>query len=354
TRYGWPRRPWYADSRPPAAGALQHACRFSNLLSFFNQQIDRNQIDALPEDVYRRQMVDCPCCTPAEYSAVLDNYRHQLEALADWCDKLDALLIVVTPPSNLGSFPPNRSYLAATASAAEREAFRRDFLAACSREEQSPGEAEPDFRRLLAEQPLFAESHFRLARMLERQGKFDEAELHFSRARDLDGMPLRCPTDFAAAANEVCRRHPRALWVDGSDVFRRLSPHGIADDHLMHDAQHPKLRGYIELAKEVLDQLRARRALGLPEGVAPPVQLSQCVEHFGIERSHWEQACTLSAQFYEAVAGLRYAPDVLLRRSEDYRAAARRIAAGDRPEEVEVLGLASWSDRPAAGNGRSD
>jgi tetratricopeptide (TPR) repeat protein len=340
TRYGWPRRPWhYADTRSLATVVLERVSSFSKVVFFANQRIEQNRIDALPDEAYQRDLVDSPCCTTVEYAAVLSDYRKRLSALADWCDQFGAVFIMVVPPSNLGSFPPNRSYLASETPAAERDAFRRAFLAACAREEDAPADAESDFRQLLAEQPRFAELHFRLARLLERREAFDEAAEHYRRARDCDGMPLRCPSDFATAAGEVCRQHPQAIFVDGDEVFRQLSMHGIADDHLMHDAQHPNLRGYLGLAKEVLRKLAASRAFGLPEDADPDVDLAESIEHFGIERPQWEQACVRSAQFYEGVAGLRYAPDVLVQRSEDYRAAARRIAAGEPPEDVEILGL---------------
>ena len=61
------------------------------------------------------------------------------------------------------------------------------------------------FRELIEVQPRFAESHYRLARLLERAGTPDEAYLHYVAARDLDGYPMRCLTVFQDVYRDVAR-----------------------------------------------------------------------------------------------------------------------------------------------------
>ena len=114
----------------------------------------------------------------------------------------------------------------------------------------------------------------------------------------------------------------------------------------MHDAQHPTLRGHFALGQDAIKQLAARQVFGWPKDFEPrELTLADCIEQFHIDRSRWEAACTSSALFYEAVAGLRYDPDVLVRRSIEYREAARRIAAGEPPDEVGIVGLEVAEDR---------
>ena len=346
-RFGWPRVVrHYADSKPGSAALIEHVRAVSAILRLLDRAIDLNQVDALPSVALKRELIDVPCCTPAEYARVLGNYHSRLDELAEYCEQAGTVLVVVLPPCNLGGFPPNRSYLAAETVPAERQAFARAFLAAAELEQADPASAEAEFRRLVAEQPLFAEAHFRLARQFERRGSFDEAESHYRLARDFDGMPLRCPGDFLDAARDVCRRHPNAVLVDGPEVFRRLSPQGIANDHLMHDAQHPTLQGHLALAEDALVQLAARRALGWPASIeAPKIDAAECVEHFGINSGNWQRACVYTAQFFEAIAGLRYDPELLVRRSEEYHKAAQRIAEGESPDEVGITGLGIDAER---------
>ena len=56
---------------------------------------------------------------------------------------------------------------------------------------------------LLKSQPGFAETHFRLGLLLERAGAWDEAYEHFVKARNLDGLPIRCTTAFQDVYHEV-------------------------------------------------------------------------------------------------------------------------------------------------------
>ena len=68
------------------------------------------------------------------------------------------------------------------------------------------------YAAILERHPGFAEAHFRLARLLERQGRVTEAGRHYLAALDHDGLPIRCPAPFRAAYEEVATpapsRHP--------------------------------------------------------------------------------------------------------------------------------------------------
>ena len=74
------------------------------------------------------------------------------------------------PGSNDGSFEPNRSVLAASATADERAEFTRKFEEVRATEEVSPRGAITAYRLLVRQHPEFAESHYRLARLLAANG----------------------------------------------------------------------------------------------------------------------------------------------------------------------------------------
>ena len=162
------------------------------------------------------------------------------------------------------SSPTARSCQSQTAKA-EREAFAREFLAARALEASGPARAPESYRALLAWQPGFAETHYRLAVLLEREGAWEEAYEQFVRARDLDGLPVRCVSSFQDVYREVAVRHDCVL-VDGQALFHEIGVHGLLDDHLFVDAMHPTLKGHVALAQAVLDAIGARGALGLPRG----------------------------------------------------------------------------------------
>ena len=110
-------------------------------------------------------------------------------------------------------------------------------------------------------------------------------------------VPLRCPTDFREAFRSVARRH-QAVLIDGPELLARLSPHGILDDQLFHDAQHVNLTGYVALAQDILEQLHQRRAFGWPESTpVPRIELEECPRHFELDAEKWAEVCERSSNF---------------------------------------------------------
>jgi hypothetical protein len=342
-RYGWWRNVGhYAGERPERPRrerGLDALARCLSLCALIAETLDRHRVDIPPPAGITRALVDHPTVTPQTYATLRTDFRRRLEATAAYCAQIGALPLLIVPPANDAGFEPNRSVLAPATQPAERSAFARAFLEARREEARRPSQAALRYRGLLDRHPEFAEAHFRLARLLERAGQAGEARRHYEQARDLDGFPLRCPTDFQQAYHEVAARH-RAVLVDGPRIFRRLSAEGAPDDRLFHDAHHPVLRGYLALAQELLDQLHARRAFGWPEGVAAPViDPAECARHFGMDAPKWAEVCAASASFYDRTAYIRYDPSERLEKARRYGEAGRRIAAGSPPAEAGVPGL---------------
>ena len=196
------------------------------------------------------------------------------------------------------------------------------------------------YRLILAEQPGFAEAHFRIARLLERSGDAGEANRHYLAARDLDALPMRCPRDFQDAYREVAARHPHALLVDGQAALSAASPGGILGARHFLDGMHPTVRGHALLAQAILEGLRARRAFGWPESTpAPVVDPAECADHFGLGSAAWKTACDWGATFFERTAPIRYDPSERLAWIARYRGAASAIAGGRDPEDVGLPGI---------------
>ena len=135
---------------------------------------------------------------------------------------------------------------------ARRDFFRR-LTEIRSVEKSNPAGAIAAYREILAEQPTHAQTHHRLARLLESAGAFADANRHYVLARDHDGLPMRCHSRLEAAYRTVAQRHERSVdLVDGPAVLKAKSRHGILDNHLFHDNVHPTLRGHVALAEAVL------------------------------------------------------------------------------------------------------
>lgn len=330
TRFGWSRDVrYYVDESPRSTLALLDLARAkSSAATLILATLDRHRGEAGPPHHVTRQLVDRPICARREYTFLLDDFTRRLDDLAAYCNRIEAIPILVAPASNVGAFEPSRSIVSDRAGAGERAAFALEFERARAAESENPMAAIAAYRRLLDRQPEFAESHYRLARLLEGAGSWALARQHYVLARDLDAFPLRCPSDFLESIRIVAARHS-AILIDGSEVLARQSPHGILNDQLFHDAHHLNLAGYVSLAQDLLDQLQKRRAFGWPASApVPHIDLGACAQHFELDAAKWSTICERSGSFYARTAYVRYDPSERLNVAVRYDRASRDLAAG--------------------------
>jgi hypothetical protein len=226
------------------------------------------------------------------------------------------------------------------ATAEERAAFASEFLEVRSLEGVDPAAAEARYRDLIARQPGFAESHFRLARLLQARKEYAEADEHFVLARDLDGLPMRCPTRLLNAYHDLARAHPDLVFADGPKVLREASPTGLVGDESIIDGQHPTLRSYVALAQDLRDQVAERGLMGVPRGtVAPRIDVAECAEHFGMDAPAWGKVARRGARFYTRTATVRFDPSEGRAKAEILIKAAKALEAGTPPDDVGLPGL---------------
>jgi hypothetical protein len=325
----------------PVLGRLYRASLSSWLCRMIYETISKHRLGAPPPPLRtNRQLIEPPAVTPSETAAILADFRRRLDAIAAYCRRIGAMPILVIPPGNDAGWEPNRTVLPETVSKAERARLTREFEVARALEDSLPGDAEARYRALVERQPAFAEAHFRLARLRERAGDWDEARRHYRLARDLDGFPIRCPSPFQDIYRAVAEEHG-AILIDGPAIVPKVSPHRLLDDHGFHDAHHPSLLGQIALAQAILDQLHARKAFGWPEGVASPrIDPAECIEHFAIDTDVWETVCGRSATFYRDFAPMRYDPTERRAKQAEYERAGGQIVEGTDPARTGIPSLA--------------
>jgi hypothetical protein len=340
-RYGWSRNVrHYVEEGPRSRLALIALLRqASSTGRLILDALDRFRGETPPPARATRELVDHPTCTAEEYAFLREDYGRRMDALAAWCRRIGALPILIVPPSNDGAFEPNRSVLAGSTDEPAREQFARELLAARSLDSTDPRSAVAALSPLVRSHPEFAETHFRLAQALRSTGEMDDARLHFRQARDLDGLPLRCPTDFQEMVRLAAARHG-GLLIDAPRVLEVISPDGILDDHLFHDAQHLNLLGQAALAQEILVQLRSHGALDWPASVpVPTIDLAECIKSFGLDADRWAEVCLRSAVFYVRAAFIRYDPAERLKVMRRFEQAAKDLASGSPLEKTGLPGL---------------
>ncbi len=329
-RYGWDRNvAHYVEDGPESLLGLQELARsLSSTTHVIFKNLDRFYGEAPPPPHVSRELVDRPCFTPREYRYLLEEFRRRLESLAEYCSRIGALPIMIVPGSNDGAYEPSRSFLSSDTSPLERADFATEFRDARSSEAPDPQKAIAAYRHLIASHPEFAESHYRLGKVLVETGQWQEAGREFVEARDRDGLPVRCQSDFRAIFHSVARQYGSML-VDAPSILTKVSLHGILDDYLYHDAHHMNLVGTIAVARNVLEQLRARHAFGWPESAPVPViELQDCASHFKMDARKWAKVCERSSGFYSRQAYARYDPADRVLAQQGYNRAAAAITAG--------------------------
>jgi hypothetical protein len=338
----------YRDHRPPSRweNVVARIERTSTACGWIRELSDKCRI-AIPPPKASRPLVDVPAYTPAESRALLADFRRRLEQIVTFAERVGAIPVLVVPAANDSDFEPNRSFLPAERPYAERAAFERDFLAARRLEADDPARALAQYRLLLAREPGFAETHYRLSRLLARAGDREAAYQHAIQARDLDGLPMRCLTPFQDVYRAVAARHD-CLFIDAQAGFHAIGHDGLLDDHLFHDLMHPSLRGQFVLAQAILSGLHARRAFGWPEGSpAPRLDPARCAAHFGLGAPVWERICLWGIMIYEAMSPLHYDPSDRLAKQKAFATAFQRIEKGEAPEKVGLPNVGIPAEVPA-------
>jgi lysophospholipase L1-like esterase len=341
--WSWEVPFYWDDPRPPPPIRLaQWMSTYSPLCRLIREARDRELVAARPP-ARRRPLADAPSHTPAQYQERLEDFRRRLEAILGDLERAGVLPILVIPPGNDADFEPNRSVLPPQTPRAERDAFCRAVLQARALESTDPGQSIERYRALIARQPGFAESHFRLARLLEKRGAHGEAYREYARARDLDALPMRCPTAFQDVYRDLAARHD-AILADGQAVFRSRHPLGLLDDHLFNDGLHPSLEGYVALAESILAGLKERQAFGWPSSLpAPKIDLAECGEHFDVTAVTWKEVCRFAAAFYRTTSAIRFDPAEREHKVARYQEGLRRLEAGDQPESLGLPGIGTRS-----------
>jgi hypothetical protein len=308
--------------------------QISPVCALFHQYQDECRSVIPPASGGVRALVDAPAYTETEFVTELVGLRHRLETIVAYAEAVGALPILIAAAGNDAGLEPNRSFLPASTPRTEREAVARDFREAQRTEASDPDRAIARFRALLSRHPRFAEAHYRLAKLLDGKGQWDEAYRHYIVARDSDGLPVRFLTLLQNLYHEVAAGHD-CILIDMQSYFHRIGRHGLLDDELFQDAMHPSLRGQIALAQAVLQTLHARQALGYHrDSPVPFVDPAECARHFDFKPDSWRFLCIWGMMMADRADQWRHDPPSHLRKRVLYANAADRVEAGATPESL--------------------
>ncbi len=335
---------YYDDERSRSWGRawLESPGRLSAVMRLARENLEKQRVGLIPAHSFSvlESTIGRPVCTKENAERVFDDFERRLESIVTDCERIGCLPILIIPPGNDESDPSQSYALPGTRPEARRALFDQ-LTQIRSYEKGNPPAAIAAYREILAVQPAHAQTHHRLARLLESAGSFAQADCHYMLARDHDGLPLRASTRLESTYRVVAQRHERfVVLVDGPAVLKARSRHGILDNHLFHDNVHPNLNGQVALADAVLAALKDRAAFGWPNLVAATtLKPSRVAAEFKVDAAAWAAVCNRSAAHYGQLAFLTVDSAERIQWRDRYSHAARRIEAGAAPEETGIFGV---------------
>ena len=117
------------------------------------------------------------------------------------------------------------------------------------------------FTRAISVDSMPANFHYGFAKCLEESGQYNEAEVQYSLAADLDGLRFRAPSEF----NKIIFKLGNEYQIPVAAVrqsFRKKSSNGIIGSELLVDHVHPNIDGYLLLSEAWYQGIKQHKLLG--------------------------------------------------------------------------------------------
>jgi tetratricopeptide (TPR) repeat protein len=116
---------------------------------------------------------------------------------------------------------------------------------------------QPPFVSVVDAGPDSAAVRYETARRLDRDGRYAEALVDYTAAKDLDGLRFRAPESFDTVIRDVAEQQG-ATVVDVRGALAHAARDGIVGADLMLEHVHPNVEGYFRLASAFYPALVAR------------------------------------------------------------------------------------------------
>lgn len=117
-------------------------------------------------------------------------------------------------------------------------------------EENHLEEAERIYQAAIELFPDHAQTHFDLGHVYLAQGHQDKAKRSFTRARDLDILPIRAPSEVNETIKSITKETDIIL-ADFETVFQDYDPKSVIGKPLIIEHLHPSILGYYLIASHL-------------------------------------------------------------------------------------------------------
>ncbi len=218
---------------------------------------------------------------------VAANFRENLTAIVQAGKDAGADVVLSTVAVNLADSAPFASLNRADADDRTLSEFLRLYRNAISLDgPDSLPEAAEAYRRVLAVDDTFAETHFRLGRVLLRLGRMDEALDHFVRALELDALPFRTTPRLNNVIRDVAQEQGAILVDAAGGMLGYAVQHGtLPGMNFFYEHVHLQFDGNYLLAALMFEQV----APLLPDDIQqrqspdrPLPSVAECARHLAL------------------------------------------------------------------------
>ncbi len=228
---------------------------FSQMMSMFGKNSAEQQSGTMMERLARGQYIRYGS---DKYQQCLENYKANVEELADLCKNNNISLFLGAQVSNIRDRAP---FVSVTEDAKPSAKFALHFNKGKELlKNEKYAEALSLFEKAIALDSAQADAHYNAALCLDTLGRKHEALIAYTKARDYDMLRFRMSSDF----NNVLRGmddDKLITFVDVERKFKANSPDSLIGNTLILEHLHPNARGYFLMAKEYVWMMHWRKLI---------------------------------------------------------------------------------------------
>jgi len=193
-------------------------------------------------------------------AGVVHHFDISIRAMIDRCREAGVPLLLVNLGANLRDTAPFKSEFSRELPASDELKWQLAFDAGTALDGSSP---ESNAERALGEYRVAeALDHghalllYRIARCLDRLGRYDEARAYYLRAKDEDVCPLRMIDEMYERQKQIAAETTTPI-IDARVLFENASPQMVPGHDWYTDHVHPTIFGHQRMAREIATEMRA-------------------------------------------------------------------------------------------------
>ncbi len=192
---------------------------------------------------------------PEWHGRVAQQFEESTRVMVAACKAAHVPILIIKLGSNLRDCPPFKSEHRAGLAPEAEQAWQAAFDAATSAATTNLSTALELYGRAQAVDDEYALLDYRIARVLDRQGRTNEALRHYLLARDKDICPLRLSRPLEKKLDRIVLE-TRTPMLDAAGLLADQAPDGIPGFDLYLDHVHPTIGGHQLIASRTAEMIR--------------------------------------------------------------------------------------------------